>query len=125
MTDYPLGTVVLATVRGVPGQQVMPTNWPNKALGWVSASFVMGCRFHPHADVTDIEVVYTPPRPRMAEPDPVEWQVVAHTAIDPIRRNWLRLPVGFLISGRRDFADWADLIDPEPYRPDDAPYSTP
>lgn len=121
MTDYPLGTVVVATVRGVPGQQAMRAGQPGGSpRGWVSASFVMGCRFHPHADATDIEVVYTP---RMAEPEPVEWQIIAHTSRDDTRRRWVRAPWGFRKwASENDLAYhyWTDLIDPEPYRPDDA-----
>lgn len=123
MTDYPFGTVVIATVRGVPRQQAMRVGLRSDLLvHWHTSTLVKDLLHHTTADLADIEVVYTPPRPRMAEPDPVEWQVVAHCEADSTRARWFRSPWDGTVwySEHRRVCVWDSLIDPEPYRPDDA-----
>lgn len=119
MTDYPVGTVVIATVRGVPRQQAMRVGLRSDLLvHWHTSTLVKDLLHHTTADLADIEVVYTPPRPRMAEPDPVEWQVVAHCEADSTRARWYRSPFGntYWRSEQGPLRTWAELIDPEPYQ---------
>ena len=120
MTKYPVGTVVIATVRGVPGQQAVSAPNGGGHFHWFSPSTVKGDYWHADDDLADIEVVYTPPR--MAEPDPVKWQVVAHTESNLKRIRWFRTPLvnTHWYSEFGSFCAWAELINPEPYRPDDA-----
>lgn len=116
MTDYPVGTVVIATVRGVPRQQAMRVGLRSDLLvHWHTSTLVKDLLHHTTADLADIEVVYMP---RMAEPDPVECQVVAHTARDHTRVRWYRSPFGntYWLSKLGSLCTWTDLIDPEPYQ---------
>lgn len=66
MTDYPIGTVAIATVRGVPDVQIMRMN--DTAYEWISSALPPNySRWLGGHEVEDIRVVYTPPLGEPAE----------------------------------------------------------
>ena len=58
MSDYPAGTVAVATVRGVPNMRVMAFCGGTGSYSWLSSEYLDGGRAHSPSEVTDVRQLH-------------------------------------------------------------------